>query len=69
MNEFYAVVDAETGAFRWHGSGPEGEAQQQLLPEGLIAIVVPEDAVRSDPVNLAMIQEYFAAYQSAAHNE
>lgn len=59
MNEFYVVVDAATGAIRWRASGPPGDAARQKLDEGLVAIVVPEKSLLSDPINMDMIRAHY----------
>ncbi|PZU10919.1 hypothetical protein [Sphingomonas sp.] len=44
MTDYWFVYDLATGALRWPGTGPEGSATAQVLPEGLGLIDMPFDA-------------------------
>lgn len=43
MREAYVVIDAQTGELKWSGAGKRGASASQILPDGLVAVIVPTD--------------------------
>jgi len=59
VTEYYVVYDTKSGADAYRGQGPVGAAAVQSLQEGLAALVIPEAAFTSHPLDLAAIKESY----------